>query len=314
MQRFARGAAAILAATIASVVVAASVTGCADGAAVRRGEPRSDARSRRATEMAPPREGPLVSQPKPRPKPFGMFRYPPSPDDGLPLTATRIDLRDLEAAQATGTVVLLALTGGRRRYSDARGCFDLAAWKATLDRADAQAVEAGIASGVVAGLYAIDEPHDWKVDGAFCGPTHAELAEACRYARERWPELGCGYNVDPAWLDRGRAGVDLSSLTFVLTQYSLRRGDVDAWIAAQTEAAAWFPGDLWLSANVRQPAMTPAQVRDVGDALCRSEAVGVLMWHYDAALVDTPGMRDALRDVARACGHASGPTRGSDAR
>ena len=119
--------------------------------------------------------------------------------------------------QGAGLKALVALTGSKKNYSDARGCFQLGMWKQALDRHDAARIQSLVDQGVLLGLYAIDEPHDWP-----CGPSFEDIDAACAYAGQKWPNLKCGVNAPPAWLKPGAS--KLTHVGFLFFQYSNKKG------------------------------------------------------------------------------------------
>ena len=127
-------------------------------------------------------------------------------------------MADLPLLQGAGLKALVALTGNRKNYSDWRGCFQLSMWKQTLDRQDAPLIQRLVDQGVLLGLYAIDEPHDWV-----CGPSFEDIDAACAYAGQKWPKLKCGVNTPPGWLKPGRE--KLSHIGFLFFQYSNKKGE-----------------------------------------------------------------------------------------
>jgi len=205
-------------------------------------------------------------------------------------------VEDLAVARAAGLRVLVALTGGRSGYTDSDGCFSLEMWRAALDRNDLAAVQPYVNDGTVAGLYAVDEPHDWS-----CGPTYTELNEVCRYANGRLPGIRCGFNAPPAWLADGLGETDFDQLGYLFTQTNFQRtSDWSGWAERQIDEAAWFDGPLWLSMNVVTGNPTVAQIQDAGVALCQA-GDGVMMWRWPTGF-DRPGMAEVMQEIATACG------------
>lgn len=225
---------------------------------------------------------------------LGVFDFPPEQADKWPIAVTRVSAAGLEASRAAGMRVLVALTGGRRNFSDSRGCFSLERWKRALDRHDPRAIARFVEDGTIVGLYAMDEPHDWE-----CGPTFEEIDSACGYALSKWPNLPCGVNAPPGWLAHGRER--LHHLGFLFTQYSLRRGDVQTWVDRQIADAGWFRGDLWLSIQVLKPEMSAKQFELAGVVLCKVAPRGVFLWKWSEAWFGQPAVRRSLEVVRKVC-------------
>lgn len=249
-----------------------------------------------------PSPQPTAILPRGAGKPFGPFNWPASLADDWPFTVSRLgyygeqSLPELDAASRNGVSVLVAMTGGRRRYTDTDGCFSLEMWKDEFNRRDLNILIPYIDSRTIVGLYAMDEPHDWS-----CGPTYTELNEICGYVHSKIPNLPCGFGgASPAWYEQGLNETDFSDLDYILVQYSLRFAPVQEWIDFQFEHVDWFHGDVWLSMNIYAYSPTPQEIRDTGIALCQSDAVGVTMWKWPLRF-DEPGMRGALNDVAEVC-------------
>lgn len=239
--------------------------------------------------------------PAARPSTFlGVFSLPPEQANNWPFAVTRASPEDVFRLQGTDLRALVALTGAKRTYSDAKGCFQLALWKQALDRQDPVRIQALVDQGVLKGLYAIDEPHDWP-----CGPSFEDIDAACAYANQKWPNLPCGVNAPPAWLRPGAA--KLKHLGFLFFQYANNRGDSDAWLQKQLSDASWFKGDLWLSIQILRPRMGVAEFRTTALRFCAVHPKGLLMWKWSDEWFAQPGVASAMRDVANACGSPISP-------
>jgi len=230
---------------------------------------------------------------------FGPFDIPPTQAGGWPFSVTRYAYQpqELDAACRNGLKVLIALTGGHNRYTDENGCFSLDMWKAALDANDLNGVQPYVDNGTIVGLYAIDEPHDWGND---CGPTYSDLNAVCEYAHARLPGIACGVNTSPEWLEQGLGETDFGAFDYLFTQYNWRQGDIHEWINRQFAHARWFDGDIWLSLNVVASNPTPAQIEEVGVALCQANVRGVTMWKWGERFSE-PGMVEAMGMIAAAC-------------
>jgi len=226
------------------------------------------------------------------------MNFPPTVA-GWPFNFSRLgnNLADLQAAKERGFKVLVALTGGKSGYTDGNGCFSLSMWKARLDANNLAAIQSYVDDGTIAGLYAIDEPHDWS-----CGPSFTDLNAVCAYAHLRLPDIACGFNAPPAWLAPGAA--QLNELDYLLTQTNFSR--TRDWAAWAEEQAGWteqyFSGrPLYLSMNIVTYSPTPAQIQAAGEALCRSSAQLVTMWKWPDRFGES-GMLAAMEAIAAACG------------
>jgi hypothetical protein len=73
----------------------------------------------------------LRAAPPPAGKPtyFGVFGIPPDKAHDWPFTVSRAGPEDMSQLQGAGLKGLVALTGSKKNYSDASGCFQLGMWK-----------------------------------------------------------------------------------------------------------------------------------------------------------------------------------------
>ena len=229
-------------------------------------------------------------------KPFGPFDWLPRLNADWPFTLTRLNHNPdyLQEARDYGLLAFVAATGGHSNYTDGNGDFDLGAWMNIL-QTRAPALQEFVDDGILLGLYAVDEPHDWSGGQ---GPTFAELDDMCAWAHEVLPGVACGFNTPPAWLAQGEP---YQHIDYLFTQSNFSRtSDWAAWTEEQFTLADWFDGPLYLSINVVSYGPTPAQIQAAGVALCESQAAGVMMWKY-GSVFDRPGMSEAMENVAAAC-------------
>lgn len=197
---------------------------------------------------------------------FGPFDY--VPDGSQAYTLARLSgISQLHEAKAHNVKVLYAPSWWSR-VRDANGCLDVEVWKSDFD-ADAPGMRPYVDDGTVIGLYALDEPHDQD-----CLPTKAQLTELCDYSRARFPDLPCGYNAPPAWME----GVDVDYL-FQQTNFT-KTLDWSKWAEQQFRAASWFDGPIYLSINAYTGNPTDQQIIDAAIALCSTDAAGVMMWKW----------------------------------
>ena len=238
-----------------------------------------------------------AAAPPPAGKPtyFGVFGIPPDKAHDWPFTVSRAGPEDMSQLQGAGLKGLVALTGSKKNYSDASGCFQLGMWKQALDRHDAAHIQSLVDQGVLLGLYAIDEPHDWP-----CGPSFEDIDAACAYAGQKWPALKCGVNAPPAWLKPGAS--KLTHVGFLFFQYSNKKGTPAEWLKEQLADASWFHGDIWLSIQLLQPRLSVSEFRNAGLTFCNARPAGLLMWKWSDEWFAQPGVSAAMREVATACG------------
>jgi len=225
----------------------------------------------------------------------GVFGLPPDRAVNWPFAVTRAAPEELLQVRGAGLKALVALTGAKKNYSDASGCFQLSLWKQALDRHDAARIRGLVEEGVIMGLYAVDEPHDWA-----CGPSFADIDAACAYAGTKWPQLKCGVNAPPGWLKPGRA--ELPHLGFLFFQYASGRGDPESWLAKQMADASWFHGDIWLSIQLLKPRISVSDFRRAALHFCSARPTGLLMWKWSEEWFAQAGVTSAMQEVASACG------------
>jgi hypothetical protein len=138
----------------------------------------------------------------------------------------------IAAARGKGVRLVLAMTGGPNDVTT-NGKFDLAKWKARMDRLNTstikKAVADGVADGTIVGNKLIDEPEHPKWGGV---PTKAMIDEMATYAKRIFPTLpmGIGHGA-PGF--KWRSGERYKVLDWVSVQYvwNYNQGDVTAWRA-----------------------------------------------------------------------------------
>ena len=98
----------------------------------------------------------------------------------------------IAAARSKGVRLVLAMTGGPNEVTT-NGKFDLAKWKARMDRLNTSAIKKavadGVADGTIVGNKLIDEPEHPKWGGV---PTKAMIDEMATYAKRIFPTLPMG--------------------------------------------------------------------------------------------------------------------------
>jgi len=230
-------------------------------------------------------------------KPFGLFRYLPvdARRDGI-ADFTRVAPHQAKMAAEVGLRVVVGIAGGRSKYSDSAGCFDLEMWKESAWANTTNEIQDLIKHGSLIGVYALDEPHDWN-----CGPTFKEINDICSYAHQLLGAVKCGINAPPSWLQQGLNVTDFSDVDFIVSQYNFRRGPPEPWIEGTLASAHWFHGEVWLSVNIETGAPSADDVKKVGEELCTSQADAVMIWKWGDRLENDPEMQEVLRSVRSIC-------------
>jgi len=227
-------------------------------------------------------------------KPFGPFDWIPSSD--WPFTASRLNNSTtyLQLARDNGVQAFVAV-GGHSSMSDSSGNFSIDAWKARFD-AISNGLQPFVDDGTIIAFYGVDEPHDW--DGG-TGPTLAQIDAMAEYAHQVLPGCKLVVNAPPSWL----LGYDYQYLDAVFTQTNyLRTPDVAAWQAWAADVAATAQQlglPYHLSINIATGTPSAALVRDTAIALCRTDALSVMMWKF--SYMDASWL-PYTQEVAEVCG------------
>ena len=238
----------------------------------------------------------------------------------------------ISAARSKGMRLVLAMTGGPESVTT-NGKFDLAKWKARMDRlnttANKNAVAAGVTDGTIVGNKLIDEPEQDKWGGV---PTKAMIDEMATYAKRIFPTLPMGITHSASGF-KWRAKERYRVLDWVVVQYAshYNDGDVTTWRnqvltfagnngvrpgfslnilngGARDRTGAWdCPNTGGKGTRTTYCRMTADQVRTYGRAIGPSGCV-LLMWQYDGAFMSNAANQSAFRDVASLLGSRPRPS------
>ena len=260
---------------------------------------------------------------------WGPGSFTASHDNGfLPTTLAQ----RIAAARKKGMRLVLAMSGGPNEVTT-NGRFDLAKWKARMDRlntsANRSAVADGVADGTIVGNKLIDEPESAKWGGVL---TKAMLDEMATYAKRIFPTLPMGINHSASGF-KWRAKERYRVLDWVVVQYAshYNNGDVTTWRdqvlgfarnngvrpgfslnilngGVRDRTSAWdCPNTGGKGTKTTYCRMTADQVRNYGRAIGPSGCV-LLMWRYDDAFMAKSANQSAFRDVASLLGSRPRPT------
>jgi hypothetical protein len=249
----------------------------------------------------------------------------------------------IAAARAMKQKLVLAMTGGPHSDYLTNGAFDLAKWKARMDRFNTatikSAVATGVADGTIVGNSLMDEPEHKSWGGVMSKPLLDQMAT---YAKAIFPTLPMGVNNGPTGYYLWRPAERYRVVDYVLNNYVwyITNGDAAAFrdkVLAQarldgvavgfalnildgglkiqgcTDGAVCCPltttGGLgtFAGAGGQNCRMTAAQVRDWGRTLGVAGCV-MLMWKYDRDFVSNPDNTQAFKDVAAQL--AAAPSKG----
>ncbi len=209
----------------------------------------------------------------------------------------------LRAARKAGMRISISLAGAsKRHYQYPAKTFDLAAWKARVDRFAGADLEQFVADGVLIAHYLVDEPKSKSEWGGEVIPNDV-LDEMARYSTQRWPTLPTVVREQPTKLADHAAGRNQplpewrwQFLDTAWAQYAARKGPIYDY--ADTQAAEARRQGLGLivglnaltggdgSSGIRGPdvyadkwVMSPEELRAYGAALIAEPyACAFTMW------------------------------------
>ena len=229
----------------------------------------------------------------------------------------------LAVARGRGMKLILAMTGGAHARYMTGGIFDMAKWKAAMDRYDTgdikAAVAEGVADGTIVGNSVMDEPQNTSADNSWGPPgtmSKPRVDEMCGYAKSIFPTLPVGVVHDHRMLDPGK---NYTVCEFVLSQYREAKGPVTAFrdggvaFAARSGVAIAFSLNI-LDGGTRMsgcpaPAtggpgtygsncrMTPAQILEFGRVLGPA-GCAFSLWRYDSRFMALPENQQAFEELA----------------
>ena len=232
----------------------------------------------------------------------------------------------IAAARRKGVRLILVMTGGPSSVTT-DGKFDLAKWKARMNKLNTSAIKKavadGVADGTIVGNKLMDEPESPKWGGV---PTKAMIDEMATYAKKIFPTLpmGVGHGA-PGF--KWRSGERYKVLDWVGVQYvwNYNQGNVTGWrdqvlnFARNNGVTPMFGLNI-LNGGIRDvngawdcPStggkgtrtsycrMTADQVRTYGRTIGPS-GCALLMWRYDAAFMSNAANQSAFKDVASLLG------------
>ena len=228
----------------------------------------------------------------------------------------------IAAARSKGVRLVLAMTGGPNEVTT-NGKFDLAKWKARMDRLNTSAIKNavadGVADGTIVGNKLIDEPEQEKWGNV---PTKAMIDEMATYAKRIFPTLPMGIGHAASGF-KWRSGERYRVLDWVVVQYAshYNDGDVTTWreqvlnFARNNGVRPMFSLNI-LNGGVRDRTggwdcpntggkgtrttycrMTSDQVRTYGRTI-GPFGCALLMWRYDGAFMSKAANQSAFKDVA----------------
>jgi hypothetical protein len=217
-------------------------------------------------------------------------------------------LAKLEEARRTDSRVLLSFSGNEQWNRDANG-FNLAMWKARVDRFRGLDFSSYIADGTLMGHFILDEPNDrnnWNGHVV----SQDDIDEMARYSKEIWPDLPAIIRGWPDYLK----GYQYKYLDAAWAQYHVRFGPIDQFIANNVRDAKASGLALVTGLNVlggggdgglkgyygERSSMTAEMVRSWGSALLDEPYVcAFFMYRFIPAYFDRPDIEAALAQLSQ---------------
>lgn len=247
--------------------------------------------------------------------PFGPKQLPgsalghPYPGGYINAGATRAVLTSrLQAARAAGARVIVKLPQSRELLTGRDGRFSLDRWKADIDRLRGFDFAPYVADGTVIGAELVNEPND-PANWGGVALTKAEFDGAGAYAKSIWPTLPVGGGRSDYLL----ALAPWAHIDFGHSQYHMRKGDIDQWIARTVDESRRAGVALLLSLNYsaggpdNRP-LTADQLDRFYSALVRvPEACAVTGYVYDAAYLADPAVSRVMAALSVAARSRSAP-------
>ncbi len=228
----------------------------------------------------------------------------------------------ITAARGKRFRLVLTMTGGPNNATT-NGKFDLAKWKATMNKLNTTAIKKavadGVADGTIVGNVLLDEPETPRWGGV---PTKAMIDEMAVYAKTIFPTMPMGVTHAVRGF-QWRRGERYKAVDFAAVQFGwyYDQGNVTAWReqvldfartngvapmfslnilngGVMDKSGAWdCPNTGGKGTKTSYCRMTADQVRTWGQAT-GPFGCGLIMWRYDQAFMANAANQSAFRDVA----------------
>jgi hypothetical protein len=247
-------------------------------------------------------------------------------------------VRRLAEARDKKMHLLMNMTGGSHSLYMTNGVFDMAKWRAKMDRYNTTEIRAAVAAavedGTIIGNSVMDEPHasgvgaiksiSWGPEGTM---TKARIDEMCGYVKQIFPTLPVGVVHQHHRFERSKS---YRVCDFIVSQFNYRalvaEGGVEKFRDNGLALARRDGHAIAFSINVlnggipsardgswhcpvpatggrgqRDPLcrVSPEQLREWALVLGRA-GCAMNMWRYDNSFFNNPENQAALRDVADA--------------
>jgi hypothetical protein len=197
---------------------------------------------------------------------------------------------------------LIVMLAGKAESKNADGTFSLTRWKAAVDRYRTLPLSGYVSRKSLYLHYLVDQPNCASCWGGTVIPW-TTVEEMARYSKTIWPALPTTVKVAPSTL--AGASFRWAYLDAGWAQYTTRRGDPRAYLAAEATAAQSEGLGLVAGLNVLNAdgyataPLTAGQIMAIGTVLAKHPSVCALMGlRYDATYLGQTGIRAALDSVA----------------
>jgi hypothetical protein len=256
--------------------------------------------------------------------PYGMFTLPLDRFHPPITLAARTVSRDqvaavLRAAQAGKVRLILNLGGGKDNSRGPTAGFDLARWKARIDRYRDVDFGPYVEEGLILAHLLVDEPYAEQSWGGR-EISQAVVEEMARYSKSIWPTLPTVVRAPPTWLVEG--DTTFTDLDMAWAQWNGPERDGGHWrtpeefrdenVARAKQLGLGLivglnqlnagDGSSGVSGTTNNPGhwqMSAGELVRVGTILAETPYVcAFVSWRYDAAFEARADIRAALDSVA----------------
>jgi hypothetical protein len=203
----------------------------------------------------------------------------------------------LAVIRAAGARVVLALAGGPNNFTNPDGTFNFDLWKARVERFSGIDFASYISDGTVLAHYLVDQPNCSACWGSQA-ISQATVEAMAQHSKSIWPTMATVARADPTWLEAYSG--QYVYLDAGWAQYVNRKGDVNAYLAAnlaaaQAEGLGLVVGLNLLDGGPNGAQMSAKQVKAWGSTLLASAyPCGFISWKYDAGYFSRPDIQSAL--------------------
>jgi hypothetical protein len=207
---------------------------------------------------------------------------------------------ELAEIKSRGGKVVLTFAGHEEHFRDRTGHFDMAKWKARVDRFKGVDFSSYVSDGTIVGHYLIDEPYDafnWgePVPGSV-------IEEMAKYSKQLWPTLVTIVRAQP---NQVKWNGTYRYLDAAWAQYTYQKGDVASYIRQNVADAQAMGLGLVVGLNITKGSpskgeLTASQVEDWGTTLLSSSyACAFIMWQYNERHLNQPEMKIAMARLSQ---------------